>query len=377
MSDNPDAPRNPGGIRTDPDGAAPRPGLSVDEALAHLQRRRRQASARTNGGGGPIGREGDAPSGAEEAAALEDRPQRTNGSTSLAHAEPDDGLPLPPDLDNLGGDYESDDQLGTDSGEGGEAADGEGGQEERVFSVSVGGEQRQVPLSELLNGYMRAQDYTKKSSQAAAVQQQFAEAFREFSGVRTQLEQRLAQFTTEAAREFEQPIDWVKLAQTNPMEWAERRARFDALKEAEAERGRLAAVRSQEDYARKQEMLKLGNDVLMRAIPEWRDPARRTQMQAELKEFARSVGYTEQELNGEILDPRYIVVFADAMKFRKMNSRRVVPPKQDPPRVPMGRGGQPQATAPSRRQQAAVETFSSAPTVDNALALLKTRHKLN
>ena len=385
MSDNPDAPRNnPGGFRPDPDGAAPRPGLSVDEALAHLQRRRRQATngsgangvtqgqgeSRTNGRGGPVGREAEA---SDDAA---DEPRRGNGA-NLSHQEYDDGLPPPPDLDNVGGDYGAEDQLGTEQGEG-EDGEGDGeAQPDSLFTVQVGGEQRQVPLSELVNGYMRAQDYTRKSSQAAAVQQQFAEAFQQFSAVRGQLEQRLARFTTEAAREFEQPIDWVKLAQSNPMEWAEKRARFDALKEAEAEQGRLANVRSQEEMARKQEMLRLGNDVLMRAIPEWRDPGKRTQLQAELKDFARSVGYSEQELAGEILDPRYIVVFHDAMKFRKMNSRRVVPPKQDAPRAPMARGGQPQASGPSRRQQAAVETFSGAPTVDNALALLKTRHKLN
>lgn len=377
MSDNPDAPRNnPGGFRPDPDGAAPRPGLSVDEALAHLQRRRRQVSGNgaappTNARGGPAGRQ------AEAEPSDEGEPQRSGANgNALAHQEYDDGLPAPPDLDNVGGDYGEDDQLGVEQDEG---EDGEGGeaQPDSLFTVQVGGEQRQVPLSELVNGYMRAQDYTKKSSQAAAVQQQFADAFKTFSEVRGQLEQRLARFTTEAGREFEQPIDWVKLAQTNPMEWAEKRARFDALKEAETEQQRLGQVRAQEDYARKQEMLRLGNDVLMRAIPEWRDPGKRTQLQAELKEFARSIGYSEQELAGEILDPRYVVVFNDAMKFRKMNSRRVVPPKQDAPRAPMGRGGQPQASGPSRRQQAAVDTFSGAPTVDNALALLKTRHKLN
>ena len=67
MSDNPDNnPRNPGGIRSDPGGADTRQAFSVDDALAELQRRRRQnapatTTARTNARGGPIGREAEDP----------------------------------------------------------------------------------------------------------------------------------------------------------------------------------------------------------------------------------------------------------------------------------------------------------------------------
>lgn len=358
-------PKNPGGIQPDPDGAPARQPFSVDDALAALQQRRRQATAR------PTGR----PPERDET----QDPPRGNGH-ALAHQEPNDGLPPPPDPGHDDAHY-GDDAAGVVDETGGEPDprdDDDHGGDETYFTVQVGDQQRQVSLSELTNGYMRAADYTKKSSETAAQQKQFADAFKAFSDMRGELEARLARFVPEAAKEFAQPIDWVKLAQTNPMEWAEKRARYDALKEAETEQQRLAGLRQQEEFARKQEQLRIGNDYLMRAIPEWRDPAKKTQLQAELKDFARSVGYSDQELNGEILDPRYIVVFNDAMKYRRMQSRRVnVPPKQEPARQPLGRGGQPQAPGPSRRQQAVIDQFAGAPTVDNALALLKSRHKLN
>jgi|KBSSwiStaDraftv2_1062776.scaffolds.fasta_scaffold92445_3 hypothetical protein len=373
MSDDPKAPRNPGGIRPDPDGPPARRAFSVDDALAALQAKRQQATeARGNGRGGPLGR------AAEPEAESEPEPRQGNGNGngSLAHREYQDGIPPPADLAEIGGDY--DDDGDGEAGAAEAADDGEAAEAEPSFSVTIGGEQRQVGLSELLNGYMRTQDYTRKSSETSAQQRQFADAYAQLSTMRGQLEQRLAQFTTAASREFEAPTDWVELARTNPMEWAEKRARYDQLQEAKAEEARLGQLRQQEDFARKQEMLRVGNDVLMQWIPEWRDPAKRTALQAELKEFARSVGYSDQELNSEILDPRYVVVFADAMKFRKMNSRRVqVPPAQDPPRRPLGRGGQAPATGATRAQQAAAAQFSAAPTVNNALAMLKTKHKLN
>src|SRR6185437_4370071 len=169
---------------------------------------------------------------------------------------------------------------GEPAGERDGAAEPGGG--EPAYTVMVEGQPRAVPVSELIAGYMRSADYTKKTQSATDVQRQFAEAFQTFTQAREQLEQKLSRFTTDAAREFEQPVDWVKLAQTDPMAWAEKRAR-------------------------KQEMLQAGHRVLVAAIPGWKEPAQRTRLQTEMKEFAATVGYSPQELAADILDPRQLI----------------------------------------------------------------------
>ena len=359
MSDTNGArPPAPGGFRSDPDPAARPEGHSLDSALEELQRRRKRRPPRRA-----------APP--EPAAVAEPEPAaEPELREPQARREPDGELPGPAAWRDEAAPGEPARAEGDETThEAGEAAEPP---VEGHFTVTLDGQPRQVPVSELIAGYMRSADYSKKTQQTAQQQQQFADAFQTFTRAREQLEQRLQRFTTDAGREFEQPIDWVKLAQTDPIGWAEKRARYDAIKEAEAEQSRLTQLRQAEDNARKAEMLQLGHQVLVKALPGWKEPGTRTKLQGEMKEFAASVGYTQQELAADILDPRQLIILHDAMMYRRMQSRRVTP--QPPERQPtMDRGGATTPTQPTRRQQEAERDFSAEPSVDNAMALLKAR----
>jgi hypothetical protein len=349
--------RNPGGFRPDPgDGARPAGGLSIDGALDELQRRRRR----------PAERRAAAPPPAETEQERHAEPEHQ----AAEQREPDEPeLPSP-----LNGEAEQPQRGAFEDQAADGATEGEGEPEPREggYTVVVDGQAQHVPVSELIAGYMRATDYTRKTQAATQVQQQFADAFEAFTKSREQLEQRLARFTAEGAREFEQPIDWVKLAQTDPMAWAEKRARYDELKAGEAEAQRLAGQRQAENYARQQEMVQRGQNVLVAAIPGWKEPAARTKLQTDMKEFAASVGYSPQELAADIVDPRQIIILHDAMMYRRMNSRRVTP--RPPERQPtLERGGTAPAPQPTRRQQEAEHNFDQRPSVDNALAVIKAR----
>ena len=342
---------NPGGIRPDPDGGGSRERFTLDDALGELQQRRRRPPQQPQ-----------MPRVTQPEHAPEPRPDESH------ETEDREELPMPfdaPEPHEAGGDEP-----------GQEGDDGEGGEQQQPgethFTVTVEGQSRQVPLSELISGYMRNADYTRKSSQVSEVQQQFAQAYQGFDVARQRMEAALAQYVPAAEKEF-QNVDWVQLAQVNPMEWAEKRARFDQMNEAKAEQARLAQLREQESFARKQEMYRQGEEVLRRVIPAWREPTTRQQMQAQLKSFALELGFTEQEMNGEILDPRYIVALHDAMQYRRMNSRRVTP--QPPATQPvLERGGRPAPTQPTQRQRGAIETFNTRPTLDNAMELLRAKH---
>ena len=129
-----------------------------------------------------------------------------------------------------------------------------------------------------------------------------------------------------------------------------------------------------EDGARKQEQLRIGHEILIRAVPGWRDTPTRMRLQAEMKEAAgKFYGYTPQELAGDILDPRQLMVLHDAMRYQQMQSRRVqpAPPEQQTP-LERRRNGT-AAPQPSRREADATAQFEQRPSVDNALALLKAR----
>ena len=360
MSDSSNGAGSPGGFRPDPGGAGrPEGAHSIDSALDELQRRRRRPASRRAAAASPE------PAGAQPEPQAE--PAEHRGGEAEHRAEPE--LPSPFDGESREaepGAFED----GEPAGEGDGAAEPGGG--EPAYTVMVEGQPRAVPVSELIAGYMRSADYTKKTQSATDVQRQFAEAFQTFTHAREQLEQKLSRFTTDAAREFEQPVDWVKLAQSDPMAWAEKRARYDALKEAEGEQQRLVGLRQAEDSARKQEMLQAGHRVLVAAIPGWKEPAQRTRLQTEMKEFAATVGYSPQELAADILDPRQLIILHDAMQYRRMTSRRVQP--SAPERQPtLDRRGATPAPQPTKREQEAERHFEQRPSVDNALAVLKAR----
>ena len=114
-------------------------------------------------------------------------------------------------------DAESDEQT-----EGDEEAE-EAPQLGQTFRVKVDGEEVEVPLDELLKGYSRTADYTRKTQAIAEARKQ-AEAE---AAMAREERQRYAQ-TLEALdatlRQLQPPeIDWDRLYQENPVEWVRQR----------------------------------------------------------------------------------------------------------------------------------------------------------
>jgi hypothetical protein len=115
----------------------------------------------------------------------------------------------------------------------GAAGEGEGGGEGgEAYELVIDGERRRVSLPELMQGYLRQSDYSRKTQEVSQEQQKANEVYRQFQQATQELEGKLARYVTEVGQEFSQPIDWVKLAREDPMGYPEKRARFDMLKEA-------------------------------------------------------------------------------------------------------------------------------------------------
>lgn len=188
-----------------------------------------------------------------------------------------------------------------------------------VFDLTVGGAPQRVHLSELVRGYMRQADYTTKTQAAAAQLKQAQDAQAAFTTARQALEQRLPAVLANLAPEFEQPVDWVKLAATDPIGYAQKDARFKAFQAARDEAQQLARLRQNEDLLRKQEMRRLGHEFLMQVLPGWRDPTTRAALQQAQIQHLHDVGYSQPEIDAyEMLDPRQVVILEESRRFRAL-----------------------------------------------------------
>lgn len=203
-----------------------------------------------------------------------------------------------------------------------------------TYTIKVDGEEVEVTLDELLNGYSRTQDYTRKT-QKLAEDRKVAQA--EFEAVRAER----AQYSTllEALRQQVDATapaepDWDRLRAEDPIEfgvqWAEHQRRQQQRAAIQAEQARVAQIQQYEQVEYLKGALEQEKQALLQVVPEWKDPAKAKAEKAELIEFGKKVGFTEAELNA-VTDHRAVVALRNAMLYDKLMSRKTqVKPVQKP-----------------------------------------------
>ena len=189
------------------------------------------------------------------------------------------------------------------------------------YRVKVGNEELEVDLDELIKGYSRTSDYTKKT-QTLAEQRKAIEAERaridEAAKLRDQYAQRLQVIEQMLAQPEE---NLAELKETDPigytMRVAERLERDKQLEAIRQERLQLAA-RQQAEY---QEQLKnhLASEAekLRSAIPEMGDDVKGEVIRKEIRDYARSIGWSDQEL-ASVYDHRAVLALYQAMRYTKL-----------------------------------------------------------
>ena len=217
-------------------------------------------------------------------------------------------------------DAESDEQT-----EGDEEAE-EAAQQAQTFRVKVDGEEVEVPLDELLKGYSRTADYTRKTQAIAEARKQ-AEA--EASLAREE-RQRYAQ-TLEALdatlKQLQPPeIDWDRLYQENPVEWVRQREVMRSRQEqaawVQAQKQALVEKQQTEERIEAEKTLESERGKLLEVLPEWRDADKARTEKAKIVNYAtEKLGFTVEEIS-DIYDARAVVALRKAMMFDELMSKR-------------------------------------------------------
>jgi hypothetical protein len=243
---------------------------------------------------------------------------------------------------------------------------------ERKAKVSIQGEEHEITVGEALQGYMRQQDYTRKTAEAAELTRA---AHAERQQVTSELAQRVNAVDTLAGALYRELVgDQTQLAgliETDPQEYLRRQSqmqqKIQMLNQAEAQRRAYQDHLTNEQAKARAESLQSGNTRLLEVIPEWGDAAKRASESKDIAETLRNNGYTDAEL-AEMIDPRAVVIARKAALYDRMQSVKdklvVAPPAAPPKPVKAGTTGKPNNAAAAK----AAERYSRNPNSLDALA---------
>lgn len=193
--------------------------------------------------------------------------------------------------------------------------------------VTVDG--KEVTLHELKRGFLREQDYTRKTQALAEQRRQLEATVGQEAGAlraeREQLAQALAQVQTYMQELMPAEPNWAELYQRNPAEYAAQRELWrswqEQLRGMEAQRQQLSQREQAERMQQLQRTIQEEKARLLTAVPEWSKPEVAQAEKQKLIEWGQKVGYSPEELNS-VLDHRALVVARKAMLYDEMMAKQ-------------------------------------------------------
>lgn len=218
------------------------------------------------------------------------------------------------------------------------------------YKVKVRGEELEVPLDELLNGYSRLEDYKAKTAEVAEERKAVA-ALREQQ--LTAIQQTLAM-----AQNFDpilaegQRTDWALLAQTDPTGYVQKRAAFEGriseVQRMQAEQERLSMERTNSFLAEQ-------NKSLTEKLPEWATDEGKKAINKTVSSYLSDVGFSTDEI-AKLADHRVLMVALEAAKYRELQAaQKTVADKKVSPAVPKTQ--KPSASNDGRTKDAKIQTL--------------------
>ena len=205
-------------------------------------------------------------------------------------------------------------------------------QEEEVeelprYRVKVSGEEVEVTLDELLNGYSRTADYQKKT-QSLAEQRKAVEAERikieEAAKTRETYAQRL-QVIEQLLQEQNKGEDLSALKAEDPIAYAvamaEKVEREKQLQAVQMERQRVQQEQMTHQQALLQKHIQQEQQKLVEAIPEFKDDVKGEVIRRDIRNYAKSIGFTDQELS-QVYDSRAVQTLYKAMQYEKLMANK-------------------------------------------------------
>ena len=257
-------------------------------------------------------------------------------------------------------------------------------EEDLLYAVTVNGAEQEVSLDELMKGYSRQSDYTRKTQEVSeqrkefdAMKQNMAQEYQQIQAERQQYTQALQSLMEGSMAGIDQfaNVDWEVLKETDPIEYVTRKEEFREAQEKVQNLQREQHMAQQRHHAQSQhehrQMLQQETTALVTALPEWGDSSKQPDIAKNIRSYATENGFTKEELDS-LVDHRSILVLLKAQKYDQLQNSDVRGKKlKNKPRViRSGTGGSKKSDSKSQRA-VKMKRLQSTGHVDDAASILE------
>ena len=222
------------------------------------------------------------------------------------------------------------------------------------YTVKVNGQELDVTLDELRNGYSRDADYRQKteelSNQRKNFQSESEKQRQDYSQKLNELNQRLSTAQQNLNAEINS-ADLDRMYDEDPTEAARVERKLKKKQDALNQSLQQAQAEQKEQFS---SFLQDQQRKLVSKMPEFSDPAKASTLKANMKSTLNNYGFNDQEV-AQVYDHRIVMLVNDAMKYRSMqNSKPNIAKKITKPSKPFSSGvkqGKSEANLKLRREK--------------------------
>ena len=193
--------------------------------------------------------------------------------------------------------------------------------EEPIYTVTIDGTNYEVTQDELIQGYQRNADYTRKTQELAAEKAQSSDfverSKKDVEAKLAQLDQLNQAAQAQLQQEYAQ-VDFEKLYEEDPVEAARLEHRMRKKNE------QLQQVQQQTQQLQMEEFNKYLDEQrkqLNIKVPELSHPEKGPQFQKQMRDYLSSQGFNKQEIDS-VYDHRYVMLVRDAMSYRNLQKAK-------------------------------------------------------
>ena len=193
--------------------------------------------------------------------------------------------------------------------------------EEQLHKVKVAGQEFDVTLDELRNGYQRDADYRRKTEELSNDRKNFqseSEKQRlDYSQKLNELNQSLSVAQQDLNAEINS-ADLDKLYDEDPTEAARVERKLKKKQDALSQSLQKAQAEQKQQF---ETFLQDQQRKLVSKMPEFSDPAKASSLKANMKNTLNNYGFNDQEV-AQVYDHRIVMLVNDAMKYRSMQNSK-------------------------------------------------------
>ena len=279
---------------------------------------------------------------------------------------------------------EEDDEEDGDGLEESEEEDESGDDDIALYTVRVNGEEIEVTEDELVKGYSRQADYTKKTQELSEQRRNIEQLESQYNSQLGQMQQERQQYMDALNQLIQQSmggleqfsnVDWNRLKEEDPIEFITKRDEYREAQERVRSGQHQYTLEQQkqagEMQALQQQVLQQEHAQMVEKVPEWGDPTQQKVLATGLREYATGQGYTEEEI-GSLVDHRSLIVLMKAQKYDELQRADVKTKKvKNKPRVVRSGKGSGKKEANKSKRIASMKRLQQTGHIDDAATLLE------